>query len=309
MSARRRTGGAVDGVLLLDKPHGMTSNRALQRVKRLYEAERAGHTGTLDPLATGLLPIALGEATKFCQVLLDADKTYRAELRLGITTTTADAEGELVTSRDVDVRADQIEPALALWRGEISQIPPMYSALKVAGRALYDYARRGESLERASRTVRVHELRCVAFEPPLLKIEVRCSKGTYVRTLAEDIGATLGCGAHLAALRRTAIAQFSLIDALTLHTLEEMLMEDRLQQLRPIDHMLDVLTRIDLDRENARRFTLGQSRQISVARQAGSTRVYGEDARFLGIGDVSPEGVLQPRRLVRDRTVEQDSGP
>jgi tRNA pseudouridine55 synthase len=213
----RRT---VDGVLLLDKPQGQTSNGALQTARRLYNAAKAGHTGTLDPMATGLLPLTFGEATKFSQMLLDADKAYEATVRLGIETDTGDAEGRPIASAPVSVTPDEVARALSLFTGEIEQVPPMYSALKCAGKPLYEYARAGIEIERAPRKVRIHALEFVALEGDAFRIRVDCSKGTYIRTLAIDLGRALGCGAHLSALRRTRIGPFAVDAAVTLAALE-----------------------------------------------------------------------------------------
>jgi tRNA pseudouridine55 synthase len=218
----KRIKRAINGVLLLDKPLGFSSNQALQRVKWLYQAAKAGHTGSLDPLATGLLPICLGEATKFSHYLLDADKSYRALIRLGSTTTTADAEGEVLTRSDVHVDQAQLESVLKSFVGDIVQVPPMYSALKHAGKALYEYARAGVDIERKGREVTIHQIMLERFEGELLEIVVTCSKGTYIRTLAEDIGDALGCGAHLAGLRRLTTAHLKLENAVTIEQLEAM---------------------------------------------------------------------------------------
>ncbi|HET7794053.1 MAG TPA: tRNA pseudouridine(55) synthase TruB, partial [Rhizobacter sp.] len=207
---------AVHGVLLLDKPLGLSSNDALQKAKRLYRAEKAGHTGTLDPLATGLLPLCFGAATKFSQVSLEADKTYRATLKLGVTTRTADAEGEVLQTREVQVTREQIEAACERFTGEIAQVPPMHSALKRDGKALYEYARAGIEVEREARQVTIHAIAIIGWQHDELTLDVRCSKGTYIRTLAEDIGEALGCGAHLSALRRTASGPLTLDAACTL---------------------------------------------------------------------------------------------
>src|SRR5512134_3326283 len=211
---------SLDGVLLLDKPVGLGSNAALQAAKRLYRAEKAGHAGTLDPLASGLLPIMFGEATKFSQLVLDADKEYLARARLGVTTRTGDAEGEVLERRPVRIDADAVERALPAFRGEIEQVPPMYSALKHRGRPLYVLARRGESIERAPRRVRVHELEMLGLDGDTLELRVLCSKGTYIRTLVEDIGRALGCGAHLASLRRIAASGFRIAEAATLDAIQ-----------------------------------------------------------------------------------------
>src|SRR3989339_1301079 len=236
----------LDGVLLFDKPLELSSNVALQKVRRLFQAEKAGHTGTLDPLATGLLPICFGEATKFSFALLDADKTYRATLRLGQTTTTGDAEGEIVTEHPVAIGQSDIDAVLARFRGNIQQLPPMHSALKHQGKPLYEYIRKGQTIERELRNVVIHELVLERFDANELDISVRCSKGTYVRTLAEDIGLALGCGGHLTGLRRTTIARFSLDNAYSLPQLEAMTSAERDACMLPLDCMLLDLPRLDL---------------------------------------------------------------
>ena len=228
----------LDGVLLFDKPLELSSNIALQKVRRLFQAEKAGHTGTLDPLATGLLSICFGEATKFSVGLLESDKSYQARIRLGQTTTTGDAEGEITASHDVAVSEADVQEALRGLRGEIQQLPPMYSALKHQGKPLYEYIRKGETVERELRNIVIHELVLEQFCDNELIVSVRCSKGTYVRTLAEDIGKALGCGAHLTGLRRTGTGQFSLQDAYTLPQLEAMSSAARDVCLMPLDCML-----------------------------------------------------------------------
>lgn len=287
----------LDGVLLLDKPVGLGSNAALQAAKRLYGAEKAGHAGTLDPLASGLLPVLFGEATKFSQLALDADKEYLASARLGITTTTADAEGEVLERKPVDVREDAIEAALARLRGPIEQVPPMYSALKHAGQPLYALARQGRSVERAARLVNIHELQLLRFGGDILELRVRCSKGTYVRTLVEDLGRALGCGAHLASLRRTAAGAFRLADATTLDQLQRATPAERDSLLLPVERLLADLPRVDLAGPLAERFAQGQA--IPLARPAvGCCSVYRAHGGLLGIGDAGPLGELRPRRLV-----------
>jgi tRNA pseudouridine55 synthase len=231
----------VDGVLLLDKPVGLSSNDALIKAKRIVNAKKAGHTGTLDPFATGLLPLCFGEATKFSQDLLEADKSYLATVHLGITTTTGDTEGEVLETRDVNVTPEQIEAALARFRGPILQVPPMYSALKRDGKALYEYAREGVTLEREARPVTIHALELVAYDAPNLEIRVTCSKGTYVRVLGEDIGATLGCGAHLNALRRVQVGALTTANMVTLEELQAH--EDPLSLLAPVDALLSSFPR------------------------------------------------------------------
>lgn len=288
----------VDGVLLLDKPAGMTSNAALQKVRRLFNAAKAGHTGTLDPLATGLLPLCFGEATKFSAGLLDADKTYVATLRLGRTTTTGDAEGEPVLERPVPVLdRTMVESVLAAFRGPILQLPPMYSALKRAGRPLYEYARQGIVIERESRPVTIHSLELRAMAPAQMELAVKCSKGTYIRTLAEDIGEALGCGAHLSALRRVRIGHLSVTDAVTPAELEAMDAHARAQHLAPIDSLLGELPAIELGEAVAARFRQGQPVPVDVPAEAACVRVYSAGP-FIGVGRRLVDGRLAPERLV-----------
>jgi tRNA pseudouridine55 synthase len=293
----------VDGVLLLDKPLGLTSNAALQSVRRLYGAAKAGHGGTLDPLATGLLPILFGEATKFGGALLDADKTYEALIALGVTTATGDAEGSVIERRNVAATELAVKDVLSRFQGAIAQTPPMYSALKRDGRPLYAYARAGQSIERLPRTVTIHELRLNAFELGHVDITVRCSKGTYIRTLAEDIGQALGCGAHLAALRRTAIGAFGLADARKLEELESSEPEGRDARLRPVDVLLAELPAVRLDAGAAGRFVQGQPVEVGGIR-GGKARVYEDGAHFLGIGEVNDSGQLRPLRLLQQRPAD-----
>ncbi|PQO92531.1 tRNA pseudouridine(55) synthase TruB [Massilia phosphatilytica] len=290
----------VDGVLLIDKPVGLSSNDALIKAKRVVNAKKAGHTGTLDPFATGLLPLCFGEATKFSQDLLEADKTYDAVVHLGITTTTGDTEGETVDTRPVNVTAEQIEAALAKFRGPILQIPPMYSALKRDGKALYEYARAGITLEREARPVTIHKLEMLAYDAPMLTIRVTCSKGTYVRVLGEDIGAELGCGAHLNALRRIQVGSLT-VDGMV--TLEQLQAHERpLALLAPVDALLSSFPRIDLTPELAARFLNGQRlalnrEPVTVPETPGRVRVYHDD-KLLGTALLQDYGVLAPERLI-----------
>jgi tRNA pseudouridine55 synthase len=288
---------AVDGVLLLDKGNGLTSNAALQRAKRLFNAAKAGHTGTLDPMATGLLPVCFGEATKFSADLLESDKTYDAVIALGVTTDTADAEGQILKRSPVTVSRSEVESAMARFRGAIEQVPPMHSALKHRGRPLYSYAREGASIERAPRAVIIHRLDLVQFAGDRLAIEVECSKGTYIRTLAEEIGAALGCGAHLAGLRRTRVGALAIADAVNLETLERLEPAARDALLRPLDSLVVALPAVRLDADSARRFNHGQSVAEPGFGAPGAVRVYA-DTRFLGVGTVTADGVLAPARLV-----------
>jgi tRNA pseudouridine55 synthase len=287
---------AVDGVLLLDKPSGITSNLALQQARRLLQAAKAGHTGTLDPLASGLLPLTFGEATKFSADLLEADKSYRATLRLGITTTTGDAEGAVRAERPVAVTAAQLDAVLSSLTGSITQMPPMHSALKKDGRPLYDYARAGIEVERTPRGVRIDRLERMALAGHEAVIDVDCSKGTYVRVLAEDIGARLGCGAHLGALVRTRVGGLSLDQAIGLAALEALPLGERRACLLAPDALIAALPRVDLAAPQARLFCRGQALDIGGA--AGRKRVYGPDQRLLGVAETDSQGVLNPRRLI-----------
>ncbi len=287
----------LDGVLLLDKPVGIGSNAALQAVKRLYRAAKAGHAGTLDPLASGLLPVLFGEATKFSQMVLEADKEYLAQALLGVTTTTGDAEGQVLEHRPVQVDFACIEPALAAFRGEIEQVPPMFSALKHEGRPLYALARKGQTIVRAPRRVRIHELVLLRFEGETLELRVRCSKGTYVRTLVEDIGRALGPGAHLSGLRRTAASGFRLQDAVTLDQLQGADAARRDRWLLPTERLLDGLPRVDLPALMADRFEQGQVIRLSQG-VAGRCSVYRERGALLGVGEAAASGDLRPRRLI-----------
>jgi tRNA pseudouridine55 synthase len=291
----------LDGVLLLDKPLGLSSNAALQQARRLYRAKKAGHTGTLDPLATGLLPLCFGEATKFAQVLLDAPKRYTATIRFGATTVTGDAEGAVVATRPVEFTREALHRALQGFIGTIEQVPPAYSALKFEGRAHYDYARAGIDVPRVARTVQISALRLLDWTAPDAIVDVECSKGTYIRVLAEDIGNRLGCGAHLGGLRRTATGGFQLDAAVTLPALEAMDEAARLAVLLPPDAPLAGLPRVDLDAGAERAIVAGQRPLVAVA--DGRYRVYGAAGRFLGMGDAA-EGVLRSVRLTIEGSSE-----
>jgi len=286
----------TDGALVLDKAVGLTSNRALQEAKRLLAAKKAGHGGTLDPLASGLLVILVGEGTKFAGPMLDADKEYLATVRLGITTTTADAEGEVLEQRPVDVSAAQVATVLERFRGPIDQLPPMHSALKHQGVPLYEHARAGRTIERAVRRVAIHELELLQCAPPILELRVHCSKGTYVRTLAEDIGAALGTGAHLAALRRTRAGRFNVRDAVTLEQLRAM--PDPRAALLPLRALLEGLPSAELDADAEARLRNGQSLKISGL-ETGLLALYGADGQVIGLGEAHAEGLLKPLRLTQ----------
>lgn len=286
----------LDGVLLFDKPLSLSSNAALQKVRRLFQAEKAGHTGTLDPLATGLLPICFGEATKFSNMLLDADKAYRALAKLGQTTTTGDAEGEVIATSPVKVDEAQVRRVLRDFTGEISQVPPMHSALKHQGKPLYEYIRKGETVERESRSVIIHELVLDRFAGDEMEITVRCSKGAYIRTLAEDIGNALGCGAHLRGLRRTAIAQFRVEEAHGLPEIEAMTLAEREACLLPVDSLLQDLPVLELDERQVTRIAQGQRLAVDAALPDGKVRLYGA-GRFIGVADLAGRR-LAPGRLL-----------
>lgn len=286
----------LDGVLLFDKPLGLSSNIALQKVRRLFQAEKAGHTGTLDPLATGLLPVCFGEATKFTNSLLEADKTYCALIRLGQTTTTGDAEGEITSSCAVKLDKAEICAVLRNFIGEIQQMPPMHSAIKHKGKPLYEYIRKGETVIRASRSVIIHELVLERFAGDEMEVTVRCSKGTYVRTLAEDIGLTLGCGAHLQGLRRTAIGRFGLEGAHNLAQMESVTMLEREAYILPLDSLLQDLPVLDLDAAQVTRIAQGQRLAIEAALLDGKVRLYGA-GRFIGVAELVEQRLIPVRLL------------
>jgi len=286
----------VDGVLLLDKPAGMSSNAALQKVRRALQAAKAGHTGTLDPMATGLLPLCFGEATKFASALLEADKTYLATLRLGIVTTTADAEGEILATQPVTVTQQDVLRVLDGFIGEIDQVPPMYSALKRAGTPLYALARRGIEVERSARRVTIRALRLTAWEGERFEIEVTCSKGAYIRTLAADIGAVLGCGAHLAALRRTRVGRLDVAAALPLATLDNLDASALTRLLLPVDSLLEDLPVATLSAAESARVL--QGRAVRWTGAPGRLFRLIAPQGFLGVGLLAEDGWLKPQRLI-----------
>ncbi len=314
----------MDGVLLLHKPAGMTSNRALQIAKRLYDAEKAGHTGSLDPLATGVLPLCFGEATKFSQFLLDADKGYRSTFRLGVTTTTADADGEVLSEAStLDIERARVAEALAAMEGEILQVPPMYSALKHQGQPLYKMARQGQEVERAPRRVRIHGIELLAFRPGAaaeVDVAVRCSKGTYIRTIAEDLGKALGCGAHVSRLHRSAAGAFDESRSLTLETLEAVLAEGGYQALDdlllPPDAPVASLPALVLPAQSGYYFRQGNPvmdpQVYRLGGQGDIVRVFlqsdlqadpaGSNPRFLGLGELTGDGRVAPKRIIANRS-------
>ena len=298
----------VHGVLLLDKPLGLSSNQALQKAKWLLRAEKAGHTGTLDPLATGVLPLCFGAATKFSQLHLDADKTYETTVRLGVRTSTADAEGEVIETRPVECTLGQVVEVLDRYMGPIRQIPPMHSALKKDGKALYEYAREGETVERAPRDVTIHALELLDVQlqgvAPFLRLRVTCSKGTYIRTLGEDIAEALGCGGHLVALRRIATGPFEEGQCVTLEGLESLDETARPAQLKPVDTLLAGHATVTLEPENAGRFLSGLRRRGSWP-DTEQVAVYGSQPRaLLGTAHVKA-GELIPGRLLSPIEIQQ----
>ncbi len=287
----------IDGVFLLNKPLGFSSNQALKKIQWLFNAKKAGHTGTLDPMASGLLPICIGEATKFSHRLLEANKTYIATIQLGVTTTTGDQEGEVVNQKDVVLKPNQLEETLQKFTGDITQIPPMFSALKFEGKPLYEYARQGIEIERKSRQVTIYDITLKKIEESIVILEVSCSKGTYIRTLAEDIGHALGCGAYLKGLERTQTVNFQLSDALTIEAIEAMSMASREKTLLPVDALLEGLSSIQLTLTETEAIKKGQAIDFN-GKNDNELRLYGASGQFLGVGQPDLQGRLFPKRLI-----------
>ncbi|EKA7372910.1 tRNA pseudouridine(55) synthase TruB [Vibrio parahaemolyticus] len=313
--ARRRKGRPINGVILLDKPTGISSNDALQKVKRIYFAEKAGHTGALDPLATGMLPICLGEATKFSQFLLDSDKRYRVIAKLGERTNTSDSDGEVVETRPVDVTLEKLEACIEKFRGESEQVPSMFSALKYQGKPLYEYARKGIEVPRESRKITVYEIVLHRFEGDEVEMEVHCSKGTYIRTIVDDLGEMLGCGAHVTMLRRTAVAKYPYEKMVTLEQLNELLEQAHREEiaprelldplLMPMDTAVEDLPEVNLIPELADMVQHGQPVQVLGAPEQGVLRLtMGEERLFIGVGEMNDDGKIAPKRLVVFRDEE-----
>jgi len=309
MSRPRRRGRDVHGVLLLDKQQGASSNDVLQKVKRLYNANRAGHTGALDPLATGMLPICLGEATKFSQYLLDSDKRYRVIARLGQRTDTSDADGQVVEERPVTFTATELASALESFRGNTQQIPSMYSALKYQGKKLYEYARQGIEVPREARPITVYELLFIRHEGDELELEIHCSKGTYIRTIIDDLGEKLGCGAHVIYLRRLAVSRYPIERMVTLEQLQELVHQAEQQEtpaaelldplLMPMDSPASDFPIVNIPSVVAAYFKNGQPVRASTTPTEGLVRVTeGEEGKFIGMGEIDDEGRVAPRRLV-----------
>jgi len=300
--AKRKKGRSIDGIVILDKAIGISSNRALQEVKRIFDAQKAGHTGSLDPLATGVLPLCLGEATKVSQFLLDSDKKYRAKLKLGVRTDSGDSEGNVLErSDDFYISQLQIEEALSPFKGEIEQVPPMYSALKVNGVPLYKMARKGQTIEREARRITVYSIELTAFEGDELELEIACSKGTYIRTIADDLGQALGCGAHIIALRRTQAGVFTEADCVTTQKLIEEFESGGLsvidKHLIPMDRAIADLPEVVLPSITASFIKNGQPVLVRHLPEEGLVRLY-EEEQFIGIGCIDDDGKVAPRRLI-----------
>ncbi|NLS12723.1 tRNA pseudouridine(55) synthase TruB [Vibrio sp. SM6] len=313
--ARRRKGRPIDGVILLDKPTGISSNDALQKVKRIYFAEKAGHTGALDPLATGMLPICLGEATKFSQFLLDSDKRYRVIAKLGERTNTSDSDGEVVETRPVNVDLTQLEAAIETFRGESDQVPSMFSALKYQGKPLYEYARKGIEVPRESRKITVYEIVLHRFEGDEVEMEVHCSKGTYIRTIVDDLGELLGCGAHVTMLRRTGVAKYPYDKMVTLEQLNDLVEQAHRDEraprelldalLMPMDTAVQDLPEVNLTAQMVHMVQHGQPVQL-LGSPVGTVRMTAGDERlFIGVAEATDEGQIAPKRLVVFRREEQ----
>ena len=303
MSKPRKRGRDIHGVFLLDKPQGMSSNDIMQEVKRIFQANKAGHTGALDPLATGMLPICLGEATKFSQFLLDADKRYLVTAKLGERTDTSDAEGQIVETREVKVKTPEILTALEQFRGDILQVPTMFSALKHNGKTLYEYARQGITVEREARPITIFELNFIEYNAPYLTLEVHCSKGTYIRTLVDDLGELLGCGAHVTMLRRTAVADYPTEKMLDWHTLQSLAEQQDLSSLDalllPMDTAVAKLPALTLNENQTQGIGFGQRVKFdNPNRLQGQVRLFSHENRFLGVAVIDENNVIRPQRLV-----------
>ncbi len=303
MSKPRKRGRDIHGVFLLDKPQGMSSNDIMQKVKRIFQANKAGHTGALDPLATGMLPICLGEATKFSQFLLDADKRYLVTAKLGERTDTSDAEGQIVETREVKVKTPEILTALEQFRGDILQVPTMFSALKHNGKPLYEYARQGITVEREARPITIFELNFIEYNAPYLTLEVHCSKGTYIRTLVDDLGEVLGCGAHVTMLRRTAVADYPTEKMLDWHALQSLAEPQDLSLLDalllPMDTAVTKLPALTLNESQTQGIGFGQRVKFDNPNSLqGQVRLFSHENRFLGVAVIDENNVIRPQRLV-----------
>lgn len=303
MSKPRKRGRDIHGVFLLDKPQGVSSNDIMQKVKRLFQANKAGHTGALDPLATGMLPICLGEATKFSQFLLDADKRYLVTAKLGERTDTSDAEGQVVQTRDVNVKTEDILTALSHFRGDLMQVPTMFSALKYNGKPLYEYARQGITVEREARPIRIFELNFITYEAPFLTLEVHCSKGTYIRTLVDDLGEHLGCGAHVTMLRRTAVSDYPTAQMMSWENLQQFAEKQDMAELDrlllPMDTAVSTLPALVLTAQQTTAVGFGQRVKFDNPQQLqGEVRLFSHENCFLGMAEIGKDNVIRPSRMV-----------
>ena len=306
--AKRRKGRPIDGVILVDKPTGWSSNQVLQKVRGIFAAQKAGHTGALDPLATGMLPVCLGEATKFSQYLLDSDKRYQVVAHLGVRTNTSDADGEIISQKPVAVSLEQIEQALVAFRGDIQQVPTMFSALKYQGRPLYEYARKGIDIPRDARPICIYSFDIVKLEGEMLTMDVHCSKGTYVRTLVDDLGEVLGCGAHVAALRRTQVANYPVEKMYPIEQLQALRDQANEQDLDPGTYLDELLLPMDTAVANLPELTLDAGSAVFVRNgnpvsvrsnlEQGQVRIKLVDGEFIGVGELNDESMLAPKRLV-----------
>lgn len=303
MSRPKKKGRDVHGIFLLDKAQGVSSNDIMQKVKRLFQANKAGHTGALDPLATGMLPICLGEATKFSQFLLDSDKRYLVTAKLGERTDTSDADGQVVERRAVDVTPEMILSQLDHFRGDLMQVPTMFSALKHQGKPLYEYARAGITVEREARPITIFELTFIEYQAPYLTLEVHCSKGTYIRTLIDDLGEVLGCGAHVTMLRRLAVADYPINKMMTLDTLQKISENQSLVELDslllPMDTAVGRLPMLALNEQQTKAVGFGQRVKFDNTNILyGQVRLYSPDKQFLGVADITSDNVIRPNRMV-----------
>lgn len=303
MARPKKKGRDIHGIFLLDKPEGESSNNVMQRVKLLFQANKAGHTGALDPLATGMLPICLGEATKFSQFLLDSDKRYIVTAKLGERTDTSDAEGQIVETRDVNVTQEQILAALPQFQGDILQVPTMFSALKHQGKPLYEYARAGITVEREARPITIFELKFIEYQSPFLTLEVHCSKGTYIRTLVDDLGEVLGCGAHVTMLRRIAVADYPTERMVTLDELQMLAENQPLAELDsyllPMDSAVSRLPKLSLTGEQTKAVGFGQRVKFdNPSNIYGLVRLFSDQSQFLGVAEIDSNNVIRPSRMV-----------
>ncbi|NMP32754.1 tRNA pseudouridine(55) synthase TruB [Thalassotalea sp. M1531] len=306
--ARRRKGRPINGIVLLDKPLEISSNQALQQVKRIYFAQKAGHTGALDPLATGMLPICLGEGTKFSQFLLDTDKTYIVTAKLGVRTTTSDADGDVVSEKPVEISSDQLLAAVDKFRGKSQQIPSMYSALKYQGQPLYKYAREGIEVPREARDIEVFRLDVLRFEGDEVDMELHVSKGTYIRTIVDDLGELLGCGAHVSMLRRVSVGSYPRDKMLTIEQLEALLQKAKSEEIQPSTYLDEILLpmetalegmpKVEVDNSSVIYLRHGNPVQVANAPLSGLVQVFSEESEFLGVGQINDDGLVAPKRII-----------